>query len=195
MNKLLKGAIAGAAGVALLLGGAGSFALWNSSASVSGGTVVAGDLSVVPDESIGTWVRMAGETSVAINDISAYRIVPGDVLVYTKAMTVAVTGTSLVATLGLSGASIAPTSSANAADVALANILNANAVVTASGTGITAATDSVPATPTYAIATGSTLVTTTVTITFPSDTSAVDNPAKTGSVLLDDVAVTLQQTV
>ena len=47
MNKLLKGSIAGAAGIALLLGGAGTFALWNDTAAASGGTVQSGNLSVV----------------------------------------------------------------------------------------------------------------------------------------------------
>ena len=36
MNKLVKGSIAGAAGIALLLGGAGTFALWNADATRCG---------------------------------------------------------------------------------------------------------------------------------------------------------------
>ena len=55
MNKLLKGAIAGAAGVALLLGGAGTFALWNSSATVTGGNIDAGNLHVADSGTAGTW--------------------------------------------------------------------------------------------------------------------------------------------
>ena len=46
MHKIVTGAIAGAAGVALLLGGAGSFALWNASASSAASAVSAGTLSL-----------------------------------------------------------------------------------------------------------------------------------------------------
>src|SRR5690606_22161335 len=46
MNKLLKGSIAGAAGIALLLGGAGTLAYWNSSADLGGGTVNSGTLTI-----------------------------------------------------------------------------------------------------------------------------------------------------
>ena len=35
MNKLVKGSIAGAAGIALLLGGAGTLALWNADAYIA----------------------------------------------------------------------------------------------------------------------------------------------------------------
>ncbi|MCY7403243.1 MAG: hypothetical protein LH475_01185 [Cryobacterium sp.] len=37
MNKLIVGAIAGTAGLTLLPGDAGTFALWNSAAAVTGG--------------------------------------------------------------------------------------------------------------------------------------------------------------
>ena len=45
MNKLVKGAVAGAAGIALLLGGAGTFALWNASTNVSTGSISTGTLA------------------------------------------------------------------------------------------------------------------------------------------------------
>ena len=46
MNKIFTGIIAAAAGTTLLLGGAGSFALWNSTSSVQAGTVNAGTLAL-----------------------------------------------------------------------------------------------------------------------------------------------------
>ena len=55
---MLKGSIAGAAGVALLLGGAGTFALWNGDAAIAGATITAGTLTVEASE--GTWSDGAG---------------------------------------------------------------------------------------------------------------------------------------
>ena len=46
MNKLTKGAIATAAGIALLLGGAGTFALWNGQTTIAGGTISTGTLAI-----------------------------------------------------------------------------------------------------------------------------------------------------
>ena len=54
MNKLTKGAIATAAGIALLMGGAGTFALWNDSVGVNGGTVQTGTLDI-DTTGTGTW--------------------------------------------------------------------------------------------------------------------------------------------
>jgi alternate signal-mediated exported protein len=183
MNRLLKGAIAGAAGVALLLGGAGTFALWNSTATVAGGTIVAGELKVTPDATVGAWTH--GGVSI---DMGTYRIVPGDVLVYTKDLAVTATGDNLNATLGLGAASITASSSAipsvQAANDALAGYLNANAVVAATGAKITGSA------PTYSLGRGPSTVTVTVTITFPS---AAANDAALGSVNLNNLTVTLNQ--
>ena len=52
MQKIITASIIGAAGVALLLGGAGTFALWNSSAATAGGHIVAGALAIKPTSSI-----------------------------------------------------------------------------------------------------------------------------------------------
>jgi alternate signal-mediated exported protein len=86
MNKLVKGSIAGAAGVALLLGGAGTLALWNDSASINAGTVASGVLDVANDAA-GSW-----SPSLSL-------IVPGDTIVYTDALEVTATGDNLKATV------------------------------------------------------------------------------------------------
>lgn len=187
MNKLTKAAIAGAAGIALLLGGAGTFAFWNSSAAVSGGTITAGDLKVVNDGPAGVWKDQANNTI----DIGTYKIVPGDVLTYTDDLTVTAVGGHLTATLGFGAQSITAASSA-AADVALAGELTDTAVLTASGAGITGTG------PTYTInastAPVSSVVTVVVTLTFPQGTAGQYNDAKTGAVNLSDFNVTLTQT-
>lgn len=193
MNKLAKGAIAGAAGVALLLGGAGTFAFWNSTADIAGGTITAGDLLVEQDGTAGVWVNQLG----TVIDIADYRIVPGDTLTFTDDVLVTAVGDTLEATLGLGGGSIA--SDGTAAGDALAARLTAGAVVTATGPGITAAA----APNTYDIVaadgTGGSIVdqevTLAVTITFPfaGDPATQDNPAKNGVVSLAGMNITLTQ--
>ncbi|TFD54522.1 alternate-type signal peptide domain-containing protein [Cryobacterium frigoriphilum] len=188
MNTLLKGAIAGVAGIALLLGGAGTFALWNSSATVAGGTIVAGQLKVANNPAAGVWTVNNTVTSLA-----SYRAVPGDVMVFTKTMDITATGDNLVADLGLAEAAISPTVSSTPADIALADYLIEGAVLTATGSGIntvagvttiTAGTAGINAQP----------VTVTATITFPKSTTAgFENDTMLGSVSLAGMALTLTQ--
>ena len=103
MNKLTKGTIAGAAGVLLLLGGAGTFALWNNSSSVNGGTVTSGTLFFETVEP-GTWADVSTDVvgaPVPITDINAFRTVPGDILAFTNVVTVNATGNNLLADFGV----------------------------------------------------------------------------------------------
>ena len=64
MNKLTKAAIAGAAGVILLMGGAGSLAYWNDSiaSNPAGQTISAGTLTVTA-ASAGGWTKAFSGTS------------------------------------------------------------------------------------------------------------------------------------
>ena len=188
MNKLTKAAIATAVGTALLLGGAGTLASWNSSASINGGTVVAGNLAIA---SGATGVWKSGSTTI---DLSTYKIVPGDTLTYTDTVNVTATGDNLKAKLALTGGSIAASTAASA-DVALASYLTSSAVVTATpGAGIAAGTGVDAGTYTITAATYvATPITLTVTITFPSGTAGSNNDSMLGSVNLSNVAVTLTQ--
>ncbi|MDO9396279.1 MAG: alternate-type signal peptide domain-containing protein [Herbiconiux sp.] len=190
MNKLVKGAIAGAAGIVLLLGGAGTFALWNSTAGVAGGTVTAGNLLVTNTGGPGVWTR--GATPV---DTSTYRIVPGDVLTYTDELTVTAQGNNLVASLAMAPNAIGPATAGNAQDIALASYITHTAVLGATGAGITGTS------PTYTVtapadgSSRSTTVTVTATITFTnSATAGTENLAKLGAVTLSGMGLTLTQT-
>ncbi|PZF58163.1 alternate-type signal peptide domain-containing protein [Curtobacterium sp. MCSS17_008] len=97
MQKIVTGTIAGAAGIALLLGGAGSFALWNDTASVPPATVDSGTLtlSANPD---GVWTDITNGRSDVI-DISAVRMVPGNLYQFHQTMDVEATGDDLTADL------------------------------------------------------------------------------------------------
>ena len=96
MNKFTKASVAGAVGIALLLGGAGSFATWNASASLSAGSITAGSMSLTA--SGGTWENVTSGTAVAI-DQAAFRMVPGNTLEYTGTLTINSEGDDLTAAL------------------------------------------------------------------------------------------------
>ena len=93
MNKFAKGAIATGVGVILLAGGGGTLATWNQSVNASTGTVVSGDLNMVPGE--GAWKNASGATI----QIAQYKMVPGDTLTYTQPVTVTLTGDLMKAKL------------------------------------------------------------------------------------------------
>ncbi|WP_312180575.1 alternate-type signal peptide domain-containing protein [Arthrobacter sp.] len=101
MNKMAKGALATGVGVALLLGGGGTLAVWNQSASANAGTIVAGDLNLVAAK--GVWTNAKG----TIVDPASYKVVPGDVLTYTQTLDVTLVGDLMNAKLTLSGAASA----------------------------------------------------------------------------------------
>lgn len=193
MNKLLKGSIAGAAGVALLLGGAGTFAYWNSSATLAGDTIVSGNLAVTDSTDAGVWTVNGGTAAI---DLAGYLVVPGDVLTYTKTMSILASGDNLVATLDLGAASVTAATAA-AEDVALAAELEESAVLSATGQGIAAVTGT-PNTFTITPGAGeiSQDVTVVATIAFPDSTLAgAENASMNGSVSLADMALTLTQVV
>ena len=184
MNKLTKGAIATAAGVILLMGGAGTLASWNSSAtSGASQAITAGSLSVTA-AGAGTW--KSGATTI---NPSTFKIVPGDSLVYTQTFNVAATGDNLLFTVASTPGTFGTT--AAGADTNLAAQLNKSATFVVNGNSIAASTTA----GTYKVASGSTASTivVTMTISFPYG-SAVDNSAQLGSVTLGTGAVTLTQT-
>lgn len=197
MNKLVKGAIAIAAGAALLTGGAGTFAYWNDSVGVSGGTITAGNLDVADGTpAAGAWtVQKDGTgTAVSVPDISAFVTSPGDKFTYTKNITVTATGNNLVATLALAPGSItAPTSTT--ANNFLVGYLTKQASIAITGTGITAGSVA----GTYTVTAGAAGVSAraavvTVVIEFPkSGTAGFENAGMLGTVNLSGLSVTLNQ--
>ena len=82
MNKLVKGSIAAAAGITLLMGGAGSLALWNDSADLTGGSVSTGELNIISNGD-GAWT----------DNIALW--VPGDEDTYTETFTIEAAGDNL----------------------------------------------------------------------------------------------------
>ncbi|MEO6942045.1 MAG: alternate-type signal peptide domain-containing protein [Terrimesophilobacter sp.] len=99
MNKLTKSAIAGAAGIALLLGGAGSLAYWNSSATVGTSTINSGQLTIAATGTT-TTAYTTGGGPVGL-------IVPGDSVTLTQPVTITATGDNLKAALTIDQAALA----------------------------------------------------------------------------------------
>jgi len=105
MNKLVKGAVAGAAGIALLLGGAGTFALWNSSIGVASGTIATGTLAFGTATGA-TWTDNSPGALTTTFDPKSQKIVPGDVVALSQNITITATGKNLVAQLAYQPSSV-----------------------------------------------------------------------------------------
>ncbi|MGC3956101.1 MAG: alternate-type signal peptide domain-containing protein [Propionicimonas sp.] len=192
MKKTTKGVIATGVAVVLLLGGGGTLAYWNDSANLGGSnTITAGTLTVVANGTP-TWrIRHTSGAETAVADVSAVRIVPGDVLLYSVPATITAQGQNLRFQVGLAGGSVAA-AGGNAASTALAGRLTNSAVFAV--TGATPVGASGNTFEHKSNATGSYATTITATITWPFDgTPAQDNPAKTGSVNLANFALTVTQ--
>lgn len=191
MNKLTKGAIAGAAGIALLLGGAGSFALWNGSTTTSAGTISAGTLSVAKNGTA-TWQNTPNGGTAAAVTISSFKAVPGDTLTLTQKLDVASIGDSLKATLTVDPASlVVPTPDTSGANAALKAALLAGMKVSVTGaSNIT----QIGTSNSYNVTNAATVQTVTVVVTLPFPSgSAGDNTTQKGSVDLSNLSFTLTQ--
>ncbi len=164
MNKLTKAAIAGAAGIALLLGGAGSLAYWNDSVAMTGAQIDSGSLDVSIDS--GSW---AGAP--------AGKWVPGDSATFTGKVKVTAVGTNF------KGKLTADTSALTGGNL-LAQALVVNTTITPQA-GISAAgVISAPGTYTVDVV---------VSVSFPFGT-AVDNSTQSLGVNLSDIAFNVVQT-
>jgi alternate signal-mediated exported protein len=205
MNKLVKGAIAGAAGIVLLMGGAGSLAYWNDSANAGPGagsnSITAGTLTITAANA-GSWTKgfyNAAGTVVtapaAVASLSAVRIVPGNRLVYTQNFNVVGTGDDLYFTISSTAGAVTG-ATAGAADVALAAQINASGTTAFSIASITGGTVVPATTPgTYKVSSNAgtpSTIAVTWTVDFPFGATAV-NTAKTGAVSLSQGSITLTQ--
>lgn len=104
MNKIIKGSIAGAAGIALLTGGYGTFALWSDTEDLPAGTVTSGKLHIVDAVDTEAWVYVDADGAV----LGAFTpatdtLVPGDTVRLTQNLDVEATGNHLKASLTLTG--------------------------------------------------------------------------------------------
>jgi alternate signal-mediated exported protein len=187
MNKLTSGAIVGTLGIALLLGGAGTFAMWNQSTTANAGTVASGTLTIA-NSGTPTWKNVSADAvagGAPIANIASYKIVPGDTLEMTQTFTVAASGDNLKATLAYDPASI---TTATTADAALKAATTVNFTATGGGITTDATTKVVSVASTTA---GVNTVTVKLTVSLPSTVSGVT--AQGGSLNLSAVSFNLAQ--
>ncbi|MBX3094477.1 MAG: alternate-type signal peptide domain-containing protein [Cryobacterium sp.] len=171
MNKLTKASIAGAAGIALLLGGAGTLALWNDSASITAGDITSGTLTI--DGSSGTWD----------NEWDLW--VPGDVATYDGTLTIGATGDNLSAILSVDDSGL----------VGIGNTEFASALevtFTVNGLPVAGVTDNGNGTYTVTEAADAAVLDVTVTVTFPAN-SVQNLEGQDQTVNLNAVSFVLQQ--
>jgi alternate signal-mediated exported protein len=206
MNKNVKASIAIAAGVVLLMGGAGSLAYWNDTQSVgaAGSTITAGTLTATPGS--GSWTKSFYDgtgtqvgTSAAVAPGSV-QIVPGNRLVYTQTFTINATGADLYFTITPTPGTI--TAAAGAANTALQSALSGSTFTVtnnAASSGTTVAPSTTAGVYKVGAGAGATTITVTWTVNWPFGTTAPtsnttgDNAAKTGVVSLTGGAITLTQ--
>jgi alternate signal-mediated exported protein len=163
MNKLVKGSVATAVGIALLLGGSGSYALWSQSVNVNAGSVSSGKLTLV-SAGDGAW------------DQSIANIVPGDHLTYTEHFTVTAVGDNLSASLSSNIASITNSVTGSTATTTFAVVDSLSNPVS-------------PVAGVYTLGEDTYTVTATVVVDFPSAATGGQN----GTIDLSSIAISLTQ--
>lgn len=172
MNKLIKGSIAGAAGIALLLGGAGTLAYWNDSATLaSAGTVSSGELDIA-STTTGAWTGLPANTSIA-----NFKMVPGDSITYTETFTVTATGDNIKAEL---------TATVPGSGQAGINVVPSYTVTKNGGSTVT------PVGNVYNLTQGVYTVIASVNVNIPFGTT-IDNTTMNKSVNLSTAAINVKQ--
>lgn len=200
MNKLIKGAITGAAGVALLLGGAGTFAAWNSQASIAAGPVNTGSLSIgLASSPNATWKDVTSGTTLTAAQAASYLFAPGDTLTLTENVTITAAGNNLLAQLSAVAPTLTDTATgqgagqaANVFTVSTAFNTTASAITATNGATITAGTSP----NTYSVSTGTSgtgTITLPVTVTISLPASAA-NSTENAAVNLTSIGIDLTQT-
>ncbi|WP_167735356.1 alternate-type signal peptide domain-containing protein [Rhodococcus sp. 1R11] len=120
MNKATKGSLAAGAAVVLLLGGAGSYALWSDTETLPLGPISTGVLKLEP-VAAGVWTDVSpiGPKTDPVT-IGSFNLVPGDVLSYDATYRVDAEGNNLQATLVPDAASITYGTGISATEVTVA---------------------------------------------------------------------------
>jgi alternate signal-mediated exported protein len=157
-NKMIKGSVAGATGIVLLMGGFGTYALWSDSEDLASNGVSSGVLTI--DTSTG-WYDDASNTAGTPETpdwVAGDLMVPGDTVTYTQVFTVSGTGKNLEGTVTLDVQDLDSDFTTLVYDVD----------VVASGDGATDITKDSPTSFSFEDPFGTATLTATVTYTFPA---------------------------
>jgi alternate signal-mediated exported protein len=182
MNKLIRGAITGAAGIALLLGGAGTFAAWNDAATAAPDTHISTGNLKIDSATADGW--FSDENATAGIDATTFHAVPGDTVYYKATMKLTATGDHLAAEVNVD-----PTSIAKFGKTTDKDTLNTT-LQSVSGTGI--AVNPNPKTGGYSITQkGDITATVIVKVEFPFDSST--NDSQDDTITLPELKLLLTQ--
>lgn len=107
MKKVTKATIAAVAAGALLLGGAGTVALWQQNANVDAGSVSTGHLKLTTGET-GTWQDVSNSLEPTAFDPKNDTLVPGDVVTFDQFATIEAEGKNLQGALTVGTAAAVP---------------------------------------------------------------------------------------
>ena len=102
MKKFMKAAIATGAAGALLLGGAGTMALWSANDTIDAGTVSTGHLTLEA-VGVGTWADATEGAATTVFTPATDHLVPGDTVTYSQTVSIAADGKNLKGTLDVTG--------------------------------------------------------------------------------------------
>lgn len=139
LSKAAKGAIAAAVAVLLLAGGFGSFALWNDSATLPGGTVNSGELTIAT-QGDGTWTDLNPVDGQSSDwNPTTDTIVPGDKIELGQGVVITATGKNLTADLDVDTSEIT-------GDADLKNALDITVTLTKEGSADVVITPGTPVT-------------------------------------------------
>lgn len=177
MNKLIKGSLAGAAGVALLMGGFGTYATWTDSAGMQGNSISSGVMDIAAGVVVWDDLATTGTGDWTATDL----LVPGDTVVRTQTFTVTGTGKSLEGTIKLTGAGVTSGGFGDLLDVKVEVTSDGNTKLTQSGNDF-AFTDPF----------GTSILTAVVTYKFSADATA--QQAQNATATVADSTITIQQT-
>jgi alternate signal-mediated exported protein len=177
-SKMIKGSIAGATGVALLMGGFGTYALWSDSENLAENGVQSGELTI--DTTAGVY---DDANSPAANDWNGAtdKMVPGDKVTYTQTFTVKAEGKNLKGTLNYTKPSLTGTFSPQLSNSVQVTSSSATIVETAPGSNQF----------TFASPFGTATITAVVTYELPAATGGTTNQNK--SATLPAAAFTITQ--
>jgi alternate signal-mediated exported protein len=180
MNKIFKGSVAGAAGVTLLMGGYGTFALWSDDAAMDSGAITSGQLDI--ESASVTWDDLS--TTVVEELATPPLLVPGDQFRMTQTFDIAAEGKNLQGTLEFSPPA---TFDAGGFGTHLKYVVD---VTASSFTPDPAGNDNVWS---FSAPLGVQTAAVTATVTYTFD-SAADNTTQNATATLSDGTFTLAQT-
>lgn len=173
---MVKGSVAGAAGIALLMGGFGTYATWTDSEALEGGTVQTGQLDIATAAAV--WDDLSTTDEVGDWDPTADLLVPGDTVTMTQEFVITAQGKNLAAEMVFSGWNQTP---GNPASLTVTPEISAPAGVVVDSTDPNRWTFSELNDP----------VTVTATVTYAFDGAATD--AENTTAAMDGASFTVSQ--